>query len=213
MVGVLQDHIKYHREFDRRPTDERHPRCSRCERAHLQCEGYHVDLKYIHEGARLRQPRLSAETGPQSEQPSVRTSPRQPFSLQERPPALHLQQSVDLSGFKDALFRSFLVEKLLGGCLRPDAPGWWLNETSHRADDSGTYAISTAALAAAFYGRVHHQESIVVEAARTYGRALRGLIKDLGNPTAAWSYETLSAAMALGMYEVCLHVVTNLVSF
>ena len=191
--------------------DEEHPHCSRCKRAGLQCKGYHVDLKYIDEGTRLRQPRFPAETGLEPEQPSARISTLRPFSQQEPTPTLRLQKPFDLSGFKETIFRSFLVERLLGGHRRPDAPGWWLNETSNRTNGSGTYAISINALGAAFYGRVHHQESIVVEAARTYGRALRGLKEDLGNPIAAWSYETLAAAMALGMYEVCLYFVTILV--
>ena len=164
-------------------------------------------MKYIDEGPRVRHQKSHTSTGnSEAQRQHLNRDGSQHVTVFRRTvPTLGQINSIDLSGFKETMYRAFLIRNIYGGGdgdLIPNGPFWWLNATLDGGASSATHSVSTDALGAAFFGRVHHQNSIMTEGAEKYGTALQSLKKNLTQPQEAWSYYTLTAVTALSMYEV-----------
>ncbi|KAL8822845.1 MAG: hypothetical protein Q9191_006427 [Dirinaria sp. TL-2023a] len=186
--------------------DEERPTCRRCINAGYECEGYPSGLRIVfdksssqpgdEEDTTLEAPgsRSSGSSG------SGELSPAGDYQgilvRQQSLQGLSLPAQLDFSSLHGNIYHSYLVENFLKhiqigrGCFLPA----WENRSLTTADSVG-------ALAAAFYGRVQHQQRVSQEGAVLYGQALAKLAQDLNNNDTVWSVSTLLSVIALAIYE------------
>lgn len=151
------------------------------------------------------------------ENPSL-SQQRGTFStVHEHSDTLRHYVSPDLSGFEEEIHLSFLCSKLFFGAPARGQNtlvekswiyGFPLQCTSNAQHESEqipmslTCALATQALAKAFFGRMHGQQSIIVKGADLYGNALRSLRGDLQNFNSYESFSLLTSLMTVFVYEV-----------
>lgn len=100
------------------------------------------------------------------------------------------------AAFEDNIYVSFLISHLFEGRLDE-----WLN--AHVQDQSSTSGqMSTRALGAMYFGRMHNRHDITRRASELYGKALVSLNQDLRDEKSAYSTTILTTAYALELYEV-----------
>ena len=169
---------------------------------------------FVHSGLRHQQASPGITTsgiGLSNEESTEAEKPRNSSTamvLGSRPTATSYTsiRTVDLSAFEEVISVSHLMHKLsLGNSAEPlstAAPPWLLAALEAPPASGDTAHLAAQALAAAYFGRVHHQESMVQKGAVIYGRALKGLAADLEDPTKASHYLALTTIMCLGTYEL-----------
>ena len=112
--------------------------------------------------------------------------------------------TLNLNAFEDAIVYSYLVFKLpivLSRVHPPPSQYGGQSGAGGGADLASTSCLSARALAASYFARVHHLESMVVKGAALYGRALQSLRQSLQDPEAAGHHLVLASMMYLNDYE------------
>lgn len=110
-----------------------------------------------------------------------------------------LPAELDFPSFQDNVYHTYLVENFLKHIQigRGSFVSAWESRSS-------TTEHSVGALAAAFYGRVQHQQRVSQQGAVLYGQALAKLAHDLNSNDTVWSVSVLLSIIALAVYEVSL---------
>ena len=112
---------------------------------------------------------------------------------------IRLPFELNLSAFQAPICVTFLVQNFLGHLdtgRKSLLPAWDVDNVS------GTARDSVYALALAFYGKAHHQPTIVHQGADRYGKALLKLAHDLKDPNAMWTSSVLLSSILLARYEL-----------
>lgn len=194
--------------------DETHPQCTRCRNAGVECSGYALRLRFVHEESRIR--RSMATSLAQFDEFSTatnsvrRVSQSRNHDLRPSNTAIFLTDTLPLTAFKDDIFTSYLLFKLFeGGEAYPLNPGKgprcgitadWIPEllhTTHRPRQK-----SWDALAAVVYGQAHSIQQVRTDALKLYGQALLEFRTRLLNPDERFTDCTLASMTALYMHEV-----------
>lgn len=115
---------------------------------------------------------------------------------------------LDLSPFQDNIQATFLIANYLS---RSPFGRKTVLETWHTI--SPLDCPSRRALEATFFGRVHHRQDICETGSLWYGKALRKLARDLGDPEKMWSVSLLRSTVILTMHEVQIISLTFLTVF
>ncbi|KAL1986153.1 hypothetical protein VTN96DRAFT_6805 [Rasamsonia emersonii] len=157
--------------------DEGRPVCDRCKKGLFQCEGYRAFPVFVNRTA--QEPRSSA--------------PDRQLST----PAFLLRNN--LSQDEENLFTSHLLASLFTEAVDSHASQvspWVVYAMQH----SGPNCAALQALAAAYFGKVHHHQSALRKGALLYIDALRGLRRDL-HALHTVDATTLTNALFLAIYE------------
>ena len=143
------------------------------------------------------QPTSRATNVPRTRNPSAQ-SPLVPLEVPLEVP-FEVPLEMSLGAFQPIMCVTFLVQNFLGHLdtgRKSLLPAWDVDNVS------GTARDSVHALALAFFGKAHHQQSIVHQGAYCYGMALRKLRDDLNDPNAMWSSSVLLSSILLARYEL-----------
>ncbi|KAL8723592.1 MAG: hypothetical protein Q9225_000134 [Loekoesia sp. 1 TL-2023] len=187
--------------------DEQHPQCHRCDKAGLKCEGFEHPLRVVFDptcSAVSRKTTASKASGIQARVTPAHEVLR--IDKRYQPQAMYSKDAytscsppieLDLSPFQDNIQATFLVVNYLSRL-----------EFGRKTvlDDWNTMSPldypSRCALEATFFGRVHQRQDICEIGSLWYGKALRKLASDLGDPEKRWSVLVLRSAVILTMHEL-----------
>lgn len=192
-------------------SDEGRPHCQRCEKAGITCSGYAQHAHFVDETARFKndeprsESRSPSQSPKQSQSQSRDASPRrdemQLVVAAGLPPAMSLRPD------EDTVIHTHLVARLLprvSGPAAPDILASMVNYESAVASPSTAVPLhkdALRALAAVYFGKVHHDTRIFDTGVRAYARSLRKLRAALTDPMAVFDVETLVSVLCLGLYE------------
>lgn len=187
--------------------DEAKPACERCKKATYKCAGY--DQPWLDAAPYEREAHKRFLTRDQiyhaRHDPSL---PKDAVMAQGFIPSERVAQGLNLSAFRENICRSFLFHRLCAGDNFSKAISWWLNPAPRVEVQSQTLVSASKAMTAAFFGRIHQQQNVIIEGTKFYGEALSSLNTDLSHEVKAYTFETLGATMALNMYEL-IHLTSN----
>ena len=190
--------------------DEEQPSCRRCANAGYECEGYPSGLRFVFDKASAQPKEENSATGSKPCRSRINgLSPAgdyQGILVRQRLQGLSLAAASDTSSSRGSIYHSYLVENFLKHIQIGQG-----SFTSAWDSRSPTTEDSVGALAAAFYGRVQHQQRISQQGAVLYGQALTKLAQDLNNNETIWSVSVLLSVIALAFYEVRLSFPRNII--
>ena len=182
--------------------DETKPKCERCRKATYTCAGYDQpsfnEAPFEREALERKRVRDELYRARHVAFLPVRVATAQGFLFAER-----VGQELNLSAFQEDICRSFLYHRLCAGHFSKGI-SWLLSPAPRVEVQSRTLVSASKAMAAAFFGRIHHRPKIIREGNLFYVEALRNLSSDLSHDVKSTAFETLGATIALNMYEVCL---------
>ena len=184
--------------------DETRPSCKRCVKAGTQCPGFPQDLfKFVDETQDVSQrhapPRRGREA-PKAAESSVTIL----VESEKATPQMLIADELGLCGPRENVYICYLLERFFSLSARyQDLNGHreWISICLTESSQLPTASIAIRCLAAGFFGRRHHQESITAFAGQGYGQALRSLHDLLHQPDGAQSHDAIAATTALNMYE------------
>lgn len=189
--------------------DEAQPKCTRCVKAGIACQGYEPRFTFVDENPRIeRSQRIvraqQEELRSRDESlPLVYHSARMPGI--ERLAANPVPMQMPLKAFSRHISTSFLVAKVFAGRARYDAAfsgvcslpdTWWIHEAAKQSPKS------LQALASMFFGRHNALPEMCWKAIQLYGESIAELRAELANQRRKQSFWMLASMTALCMYEV-----------
>ncbi len=180
--------------------DETRPFCERCRKARLQCSGFRDHLIFVNETRQTLDRLLPTQRHEAYTPPLSQSSLQQTFP----PPVLKLYHELRLSGHSEDVYFSYLLERFVAtGNRYQDYYGnnRWILACLSKQDDHPAASLALKCLATTFFGRQHHQASLVADASHLYSQALRSLCQALQDPHKARTFDTLAATTALNFYE------------
>lgn len=169
--------------------DESRPHCQRCQKAGLACSGYAQHAQFVDETARFRRD----ETRRDDASPQ-----RNEMQVVAVPPPMSLRPD------EDTVIHTHLVARLLPRISGPAAPDILASMVSYESVTGAAVPLhkdALRALAAVYFGKVHHDTRIVDTGMHAYVRSLRRLRTALADPVAVLDVETLASVLCLGLYE------------
>ncbi|KAF4624353.1 hypothetical protein G7Y89_g13819 [Cudoniella acicularis] len=183
--------------------DENHPKCQRCAKAKIPCEGYARDLKFVDEKGRAqkrvqikRQAYLEAI---QAEEEQLRASRVARLQPTNRPTATgQVPSALSLAGFRDKVELTFMLNKLFAG-WRLFIP--WIMR-GYRGTEDCTTTQAVKALSSIYFGRLHRQKESFDAGMISYCKALRLLGVDLKDPKAAFALPSVTNVLSLVIFEM-----------
>ncbi|KAL1895886.1 hypothetical protein Sste5346_004983 [Sporothrix stenoceras] len=192
--------------------DEGRPHCQRCEKAGITCSGYAQHAQFVDETARFKRDELrsqsSSQSQSQSQSQSRDASPRRDeVQMQMEVQAASLAPAMSLRPDEDTVIHTHLVARLLPRVSGPASPDILVSMVNY---ESAVSSLSTTvplhkdalrALAAVYFGKVHHDTRIYDTGVRAYVRSLRRLRTALTDPVAVFDVETLASVLCLCLYE------------
>lgn len=123
--------------------------------------------------------------------------------IQAPPPKISVE--LPLTAFRDTMIITFLMSKLFEGRLprahiqgREAEKAVWIQEAVRNSEPSHTLY----SLAFIVFGQAHHEEKVIEDSRKLYGRGLRDLRGWLGDKGRMGSFNTLCCVTACCMYEV-----------
>ncbi|KAF2233633.1 hypothetical protein EV356DRAFT_199804 [Viridothelium virens] len=181
--------------------DQKHPVCERCTKRRVPCVYGEGPTKFVDERPRLeaKAAAIQLEHSPQS----LEKLHSEPVIIFKSPSPLSLPDQLPLGGQEEQIYLSFLNYKPI---LGPNHQSNTLIYGSHNpvssfSNDSAVL-LSVQTLAAAYYGRIHHQDRITHRARQLYGRALESLSREIADSDSHSNAQLLSSIVALTLYEM-----------
>lgn len=180
--------------YDLLELDENRPQCRRCQKANIQCDGFQGPVIFINETARVRK---KVSRGAAEQSPAVESLVEENDSIlvvapKSGPPSevlsMGMSQALDLSGFTENIFHSFMLTNLFsGGVFSGDHSGnaAWITACLDQSEVMPTSSVAISCLATTLFGRKHGHRGITDKGTVMYGQALRNLSADLQNPAKA----------------------------
>ncbi|KAF5636174.1 hypothetical protein F52700_5488 [Fusarium sp. NRRL 52700] len=159
------------------------PRCQRCEKAGIACEGYVTYGEFVDETARFvkdKSPVKDNQLQAQLANASPKTSERQIWY----PPPLLLDQ--------DAIINAHLISRI------DEVTPLMANLESIMMSDS-TRSLAVRALAAVYFGKTNSDKRIFDLGSREYVKALTRVQLDLASSTAVLEWDTLASVICLSL--------------
>ncbi|CAG8959955.1 hypothetical protein HYFRA_00012672 [Hymenoscyphus fraxineus] len=177
--------------------DEVHPKCNRCAKAKIPCEGYDRDLKFVDEKARAQKrvqvKRQAYLESIQAEQGKLKPS-RRTIQLKTE---TQVPPNLSLAGSETTVRLTFMQNQLFSG-WRMFIP-WTMCE--YRGQDNCTTTQAVDALSSMYFGRMHGDVNSVNAGVNSYSKALPLLGRDLKDPK-AFTLSTLTNVLSLVIYEM-----------
>ncbi|KAF5244011.1 hypothetical protein FANTH_7877 [Fusarium anthophilum] len=161
------------------------PRCQRCEKAGIACEGYVTYGEFVDETMRFTKDKSPAkDNGLQVRlvSPSSKATERQIW----RPPPLSLHQ--------DTVIHAHLLSRI------DEVTPLMANLESIALSDS-TRSLAVRALAAVYFGKTNRDKRIFDLGSREYVKALNRVQLDLVCSTTVLEWDTLASVICLCMFE------------
>ncbi|KAI9694256.1 MAG: hypothetical protein M1820_009114 [Bogoriella megaspora] len=189
--------------------DETRPECNRCKKSNRSCPGFippavfHQTIFVGDKSERNAQQEESSQDGAASDAVSTHRPALRSLTIFEY--SGRIPQSLDLSGFTNNLYSSFLLNTYWSSNSQfrdhEQLNRQWFTQCLSDQDKHPTSNLALQALAMAFFGRKNFQEHIVLHSEAIYGRALRALGNNIQNRINIDSFDTLAAVTALSMFE------------
>jgi len=177
--------------------DESQPTCQRCQKARIACKGYTPRYEFIDEKARVERA-VAIASSQQDNFSALQSSAQVLYHTSQVPQQSQISLSamkMHLTAFKDTICLSYLVKK-----LREDRAGSaksiWIEETSRGSHNA------LNALATMVFGQAHRSRDTIMEARKSYGKALVDVRFALADASRYQTFDTLASVSALCMYEV-----------
>ena len=180
--------------------DETKPFCERCRKARLQCSGFREHLVFVDETRQALDKLAPVQTSEAYTSPASHPPLHSTFPF----PALNFCRELRLFGDSDDVYFAYLLERFVatGNCYQDYyGNGRWILACLSKKDDHPAAHLALKCLATTFFGRQHHQESVVSDASYLYSQALRRLCQTLQDPQKAQTFDVLAATTALNLYE------------
>ncbi|KAG9237412.1 hypothetical protein BJ875DRAFT_156669 [Amylocarpus encephaloides] len=196
--------------------DEARPKCDRCVKAKVPCEGYARDLKFVDEKGRAqkrvqikRQAYLEAVQAEDeqfkasrqtrnSNSPENQRTPGQTKERQKQQEVGAVQECLSLAGFRDKVELTFMLNELFAG-WRLFIP--WVMR-GYRGTDDCTTTQSVKALSSVYFARLHHDQKSLDAGMKSYSNALRLLRVDLKDNKAAYALPSVTNVLSLVIFEM-----------
>ncbi|KAH6676385.1 hypothetical protein B0J14DRAFT_651807 [Halenospora varia] len=181
--------------------DETHPKCERCTKAKIPCEGYARDLKFVDEKGRAqkrvqikRQAYLEAIQAEEAQLRANRATKLEPTNR----PVGKVSPPLSLVGFRDKVELTFMLNKLFAG--------WRLFipfvMRGYRGTEDCTTTQTVKALSSIYFGRMHHDKESFDSGMISYCKALRLLGVDLKDQKAAFALPSVTNVLSLVIFEM-----------
>jgi hypothetical protein len=181
--------------------DETHPKCTRCTKAKITCEGYTREIKFVDEKGRAqkrvqikRQAYLEAVQAEDQQiaQRKSQIAPEKQVAKQQVRPNLSLE------GFRNTVELTFMLNKLFSG-WKLFIP--WVMMGYRGAEDCTT-TQTVNALSSVYFYRVHHDRKSFESGMVSYAKALHLMSVDLKDQRAAFQLPLVTNALSLVIFEV-----------